>query len=249
MQVPETQNPKPKTTSFSQVSVLPRERTMSTAARSARAAKRAKVPEVQVPEVPEVPEVTQVGEPFDPLVQEDRIRDALDRLFIHDEVPDFNIEAPSRERDIPFGFPRAHLAAVYFCFGPDSRVGQDATLRRDPIFINLGEIALIPNDELPSFLTRAATASEANNKLRRLRDLSGVRALLGHGDAVPAHAVLLIHTQYGLQVTYDLGHGFDPRHTVRISSYAHALSASTAPLTSDELAAKVARWAQKPPEK
>ena len=234
---------------------------------AARSAKRAKVA-VEVPNVAvEVPNVAVAEVPnVEPLVdalvdaraERARLEGHLDVLEVRDEVPRFSLVFPPTEWAKPFG--AATFAAVYFHFGPDSiRNNTDGIPDRDPVFINLAETRTIRGEEeIRQFLLGAATVADAHNRIRRLRELAALRALLG--DAVPAPlGTIFWHTQYGLQVEYgrhtEGGCRFEPSpaSTARFSIYATrrcACAGASAPgarvlLTPDALAAKCAAFAPK----
>ena len=232
---------------------------------AARSAKRAKVA-VEVPNVAvaeEVPNVAVAEAPkVEPLVdalvdaraERARLEGHLDVLEVRDEVPRFSLVFPPTEWAKPFG--AATFAAVYFHFGPDSiRNNTDGIPDRDPVFINLAETRTIRGDEeIRRFLLGAATVADAHNRIRRLRELAALRALLG--DAAPAPlGTIFWHTQYGLQVEYgrhtEGGCRFEPSpaSTARFSIYATrwcACAGASAPLlTPDALAAKCAAFAPK----
>ena len=234
---------------------------------AARSAKRAKVA-VEVPNVAvEVPKVAVAEVPkVEPLVdalvdaraERARLEGHLDVLEVRDEVPRFSLVFPPAEWAKPFG--AATFAAVYFHFGPDSiRNNTDGIPDRDPVFINLAETRTIRGEEeIRQFLLGAATVADAHNRIRRLRELAALRALLG--DAAPAPlGTIFWHTQYGLQVEYgrhtEGGCRFEPSpaSTARFSIYATrwcACAGASAPgarvlLTPDALAAKCAAFAPK----
>jgi hypothetical protein len=244
---------------------------------AARSAKRAKVA-VEVPnvavEVPNVavPEVPKAEPLVDALVdaraERARLEGHLDVLEVRDEVPRFSLVFPPAEWAKPFTpLGAATFAAVYFHFGPDSiRNNTNGIPDRDPVFINLAETRTIRGEEeIRRFLLGAATVADAHNRIRRLRELAALRALLG--DAAPAPlGTIFWHTQYGLQVEYgrhtEGGCRFEPSpaSTARFSIYATRWCAcagasppagASAParvlLAPDALAAKCAAFAPKRP--
>lgn len=231
---------------------------MSNAARSAKRAKVAvEVPKVAVPEVPKVEPL--VDALVDARAERARLEGHLDVLEVRDEVPRFSLVFPPTEWAKPFTpLGAATFAAVYFHFGPDSiRNNTNGIPDRDPVFINLAETRTIRGEEeIRQFLLGAATVADAHNRIRRLRELAALRALLG--DAVPAPlGTIFWHTQYGLQVEYgrhtEGGCRYEPSpaSTARFSIYATRLCAcagASAPavmLTPDALAAKCAAFAPK----
>ena len=212
---------------------------------AAPSAKRAKGTVAEVPVEP----------PVDLRAELERLESHLAVLETRDEVPRFSLESPPTEWAMPFG--AATFAAVYFYFGPDSARNAEGRPDRDPVFLNLVETQTISGElEIRRFLLGAATVADAHNRIRRLRDLAPLRALLG--DAVPAPlGTIFWHTGYGLQVEYgrhtDGGCRFEPSpaSTARFSIYATRCCAcggglppaARVLLTPDELAAKCAAFA------